>query len=146
MAGQEGHAMSDESTIPSRASGRERRRRMGRSAGFAGRAAEDAALRRYARAGARLLSRNWRASRACGGGELDLVLEADGAIVFVEVKARRTLAEAAHALRPAQRARILRAAEAYLAERGATGRAIRFDVALCDRMGGMEIVENALWT
>ncbi len=131
---------------PIQSPGRARRQRQGRSAGFAGRAAEDAALRRYVRTGARLLSRNWRASRAFGGGELDLVVETGDSIVFVEVKARRTLEEAAYALRPAQRSRILRAAEAYLAESGATGRNVRFDVALCDRMGAMEIVENALWT
>jgi putative endonuclease len=49
-----------------------------------GRAGEEAALRVYARRGFRLLAQNWR----CPLGEIDLVVERDGLLVFCEVKAR----------------------------------------------------------
>ena len=64
-------------------------------------------------------------------GEIDLVAEREGLLAFIEVKARSSLAEAASALGPRQRARLSAAAECWLAEnpgRGAAG--VRFDVLL----------------
>jgi len=64
-------------------------------------------------------------------GELDLVTERDGLLAFIEVKARPSLAEAAFALGPRQRARLLAAAECWLAENpGHGGAGIRFDLLL----------------
>lgn len=111
----------------------------GRAAGLAGAAAEEIAERLYQGLGGRVAARRWR----CAGGEIDLVVELGGETVFVEVKARRDLADAARALRPAQAARLALAAELYLADRGGGG-ACRFDVVLVDRAGRVERIENAL--
>ncbi|SES66778.1 YraN family protein [Oceanicella actignis] len=127
---------------PDFSSMRQRRRAAGKTAGRLGRAAEDAALRRYCRAGARPRARNWRAPRAFGGGELDLVIDEGGVVVFVEVKARRTHDDALSCLTAAQRRRILAAAEAYLWTEGAAGREVRFDLALYDGAGRLEVMKN----
>jgi len=114
----------------------------GRLANAAGVAAEDAVARAYAARDARERERRWRG----GGGEIDLVMTgARGEIVFVEVKHAATHAAAAAALGPAQKARLFTAAEAYLASlpTGADT-PCRFDAALVDRAGRVEIIENAL--
>lgn len=77
-------------------------------------------------------------------GEIDLVAERDGLLAFVEVKARPTLATAAIALGPRQRARLLAAAEIALAEHPQWGRAgVRFDVLLVDATGCVRRIANA---
>jgi len=113
----------------------------GRTSHLHGLAAEDAVLRHYEARGARLLARRARTA----AGEIDLVVEAAGAVVFVEVKARRSLADAAHALSARQGARLAAAAELWLAEAGyPPGTDLRLDVALADRAGGLRVIENAL--
>lgn len=105
-----------------------------------GRAAEDGVLRLYERRGHVLLARRWRSA----AGEIDLVLRKDGVVVFVEVKRARDIATAAGRIGPRQMARILRAAEAFLGGQPAgTDSPARFDVALADSTGRIEIVENA---
>src|ERR1700722_5331573 len=49
-----------------------------------------------------------------GAGELDLVVADHETLVFVEVKARRSMAEAAYAVSPRQQARLLEAANMAL--------------------------------
>jgi putative endonuclease len=64
-------------------------------------------------------------------GEIDAVAEKDGLLAFVEVKARRSLREAAEALRPRQQRRLLAAAEILLGANPGWGtRGVRFDVIL----------------
>lgn len=121
----------------------DRRRRVGRRSLHRGAAAEDQALRRYLAQGWRLEARNWRAERIHGGGELDLVLWRDGWFAFVEVKARRSLAEAADAVTAAQFRRIDAASQRFLNLRGADFADRRFDLAICDQWGRLEILENA---
>lgn len=113
----------------------------GRAGYHAGLAAEAAVERRYVARGLEVAARRWRGE----GGEIDLVLRDGAALVFVEVKRSATHARAAHALRPAQAARLMAAAEAFAGgEPAGLLTEMRFDVALVDAAGRIEIVENAL--
>jgi putative endonuclease len=60
-------------------------------------------------------------------GEIDIVARRGNTLVIVEVKARRSLEEAAQAVSPQQWGRLLRAAEILLA-REVEGTNLRFDV------------------
>jgi len=62
-----------------------------------------------------ILARGWSRGRGTGAGEIDIVARRGRTLVFVEVKARPDLEQAAHALRPAQQQRIGRGALAFLA-------------------------------
>lgn len=78
-------------------------------------------------------------------GELDLVAEKDGLLAFVEVKARPSLYEAAFALQPRQQARLMAAAEAWMAENpGHGGAGVRFDVLLVAADGAVKRIRDAL--
>lgn len=67
-------------------------------------------------------------------GEVDAVAEKDGLLAFVEVKARPSLAEAAHALGARQQSRLMAAAEILLGEHPEWGAAgVRFDVMVVDK-------------
>ena len=84
-----------------------------------GDAAEQRALAHLQGAGLRLLARNYRvaAGPRARGGEVDLILrERDGTVVFVEVRARRSLAHggAAASITPTKQRRIVFAARHYL--------------------------------
>ena len=75
----------------------------------------------------RLVARNV----VCRGGEIDLVMrERDGALVFVEVRARaqRHYGGAAASIGWQKRQRLVRAARHYLATRVSVVLACRFDV------------------
>lgn len=77
--------------------------------------------------GYRLLARNFRS----GAGEIDLVARRGAVLAMVEVKTRGDLASASEALGARQRARIVRATEAFLQQRPNLARlSIRFDVIL----------------
>ena len=78
------------------------------------------------------------------GGELDLIAEKSGLLAFVEVKARPSLRDAAHALTPRQQDRLMRAAEIWLAANpghGAEG--MRFDVILVAADGTARRIADA---
>lgn len=78
-------------------------------------------------------------------GELDMVAEKDGLLAFVEVKARPSLYEAAFALQPRQQARLMAAAEAWMAENPGHGVAgVRFDVLLVAADGAVKRIRDAL--
>ena len=77
--------------------------------------------------GYRLLARNFRS----GAGEIDLIARRGAVLAMVEVKTRGDFASASEALGPRQRARIARAAEAFLQQRPYLAQlSVRFDVIL----------------
>ena len=88
---------------------------------------ERSAWEAYRRRGYRLVARNWR----CPLGELDLVLEKDGRIVFCEVKARTTsrLGLPYEAVTPAKQRKLRALAEVFSGRRPQPPRGYRFDVA-----------------
>ena len=113
----------------------------GQVAHHSGRAAEDIVAGIYARSGRQVAHRRWRGQ----GGEIDLIVREADAVVFVEVKKARDFAGAARAFTPRQAGRVMTAAEEFVAgePRGALTQ-MRFDLALVDGAGRVEIIENAL--
>lgn len=97
-------------------------------------------LRLYGASGKDVLERRWRGSRA----EIDLILKDGDVLVFVEVKKSRSFDAALLSLGPAQRRRITQAAAEYLG-RAALGQLtdVRFDLAMVNGIGAVEIFENA---
>ena len=104
-----------------------------------GRAAEEEAARLYEAQGATITGRRVRTD----AGEIDLIAEFPNLLIFIEVKARRTVEQALHALTPAQRARIAAAAQAIAAER-APHADFRIDLVALGADGRLTTVENAL--
>jgi putative endonuclease len=77
--------------------------------------------------GWRILARRFRVP----SGEIDLIARRGRVLAAIEVKARDSLAAAAHALAPQQRRRVARALDHFLALRPELARLdIRFDVML----------------
>ncbi|MDD2676862.1 MAG: YraN family protein, partial [Methylacidiphilaceae bacterium] len=91
-----------------------------------GRWGEREAARFLRRKGYRILLRNVR----IGGGEIDLVCRDASVLVFVEVKTRSSTdyGEPAEAVDAQKRARLVRAAYAYLEELGQDDVTYRFDI------------------
>lgn len=105
-----------------------------------GLSAEAAVEAHYEARGARCVQRRWRGA----GGEIDLIFEEPGAVVFVEVKQARDFATAARRISAAQRSRLFAAAETYLGTFPVGPlQDCRFDVALVDGTGRIQIAENA---
>ena len=63
-----------------------------------------------------VLARNWRGGR----GELDIVAEKEGALRFVEVKARQKVEDGLYAVTFSKRMKLASAAEAWIAQSRAT--------------------------
>lgn len=107
----------------------------------AGLSAEDQVARDYQRRGYPVAAHRWRGK----GGEIDLVARDGDGFVFVEVKKSGSHARAAERLSLRQISRLYDAASEFLAQcpRGLNTLA-RFDVALVDGQGRIEILENAL--
>lgn len=107
----------------------------------AGRVAEENVARTYERRGFQIAARRWRGK----GGEIDLIARKDGAVVFVEVKHSRSHARAAEHLSARQIERLFHTAAEFL-EGEPAGQLTdsRFDVALVDGVGRIELLENAL--
>lgn len=95
-----------------------------------GRQAEDAACVALAEAGWSILARRLRTK----AGEIDVVAARHATLAIVEVKARPMLADAAAAVVPAKRNRLIAAAEAMMVEHPdwLVGRSLRFDVIVVD--------------
>ncbi len=101
-----------------------------------GEAAEKRALAWLQARGLGLVQRNYRVARgpSAPGGEIDLVMrEADGTLVFVEVRARRSSAQggAAASIGAGKQRRVLHAAAHYLL-RYPSPPPCRFDVVAID--------------
>lgn len=101
-----------------------------------GRAGEEAAAAYLAGLGYRILERNLRFR----SGELDLVAEEGGFLVFVEVKTRRGtgFGTAAEAVTAEKRRRLVKLASLYLARRGGAPPPCRFDVVTVEAQPGGE--------
>ncbi len=77
-------------------------------------------------------------------GEIDVVAAKDDLLAIVEVKARLTLADAATALGPRQRARLMAASEIALAEHPEWARPnMRFDLIVVDAAGAVRRIADA---
>jgi putative endonuclease len=106
----------------------------------AGLAAENQVEQFYARSGRAVCARRWRGS----AGEIDLIARNGAEVIFIEVKQSATHALAAEHLTPRQMARIYASAAEFLAgEPAGQMTESRFDVALVDAAGRIEILENA---
>jgi putative endonuclease len=117
------------------------RRRLGRTNWQSGAAAEDAAARHYAARGGAVRARRLRTPE----GELDLVVEQAGVVIFVEVK-RRARDHFDSPVSERQWQRLENAALHYMMRvQNETGvqPACRFDVALAGPDGRLRIIENA---
>ncbi len=100
---------------------------------------EDRALQHLQRQGLKLVQRNYRVARgpSARGGEIDLILrDADGTLVFVEVRLRSGTAQggAAASVGAAKRRSLVFAAQHYL-QRLAALPPCRFDVVAIDGEG-----------
>jgi putative endonuclease len=106
-----------------------------------GRAGEDLAARTLQRAGYRIIQRNYR----CPGGEIDIVAEDAGELVFVEVRTRRTggLVSPEESVNRQKQQRIVRAAEHYLTAVDGHERPWRVDVVAIEVDGAGRVCRTA---
>jgi putative endonuclease len=95
-----------------------------------GDAGEELACEHLRRLGLRILARNFR----CRAGEIDVVAEDHGTVVFVEVKERRgeSHGSAVEAVTATKRQRVIRAARIYAALHTVSDAPVRFDVVAID--------------
>ena len=107
----------------------------------AGARAEELCAELLRKAGLRVLARNWR----CRHGEIDLVAEEGGTLVFAEVRYRRNerFGGAAESVTSAKQSRLIAAARLYLMRRPDAN--CRFDVLLLDALdsGRIRWIRNA---
>jgi len=110
-----------------------------------GRDGESAAVAFLKKKGYRILEKNFRAKV----GEIDIIAEQGGVIVFIEVKARASH-EFGHpfmALTPAKQRKIIQTAQTFLARKRISDKPTRFDVVALTLDGPdswkIELLENA---
>ena len=116
------------------------RQTRGQGAYHAGRAAEEIVARDYMRRAGTIAHRRWRGQ----SGEVDLIAREGDRVVFIEVKKSSSFSRAAERLGPRQIARLCHAAEEFVANepRGQLTE-MRFDLALVNATGQVQIIENA---
>lgn len=105
---------------------------------------EDIATLYYQRLGYDVIERNWRAKRF----EIDLIVESQTQIIFVEVKGGKLeyMGHPVHRVDKRKQERLLQAAETYLSVKHTKNKDVRFDVlTVSDTSGGQKIerFENA---
>lgn len=105
-----------------------------------GQAGEDLALAYLQRQGLTLVARNFR----CKGGEIDLIMQDAGSLVFVEVRQRANARHggAAASVTAAKQRRLTLAAQVYL-QRYRMPPACRFDVVAIEA-GALDWLKNAI--
>lgn len=107
---------------------------------YAGLEAERSVARHYLREGYLFAAHRFRSER----GEIDLIMRNARGVVFIEVKQSRTHARAAERVSPRQIERICMTASSFLSgEPEGQDTPARFDVALVDGQGRIEVLENA---
>lgn len=108
-----------------------------------GQSGEDLAADYLVRAGYTILVRNYRQN----SGEIDIIAEEKGTLVFIEVKTRKNLAfgSPAAAVTPRKQRQISKVAQEYLMRHNLFDRPARFDVVsiLMGRVPVIEVVPNA---
>lgn len=107
-----------------------------------GRSAEIAAAAELGRRGYRIIGSNYR----CARGEIDLVAEENGSLVFVEVRCKRSgeYGTPAESITAAKKQKLLVTAQYYLAEHDIKDRDCRFDVVEVISADGKLIVSDVL--
>ncbi len=106
----------------------------------AGQSAELRVATDYERRGFSIAHRRWRGA----GGEIDLIARGDEGLVFIEVKKSTSFDMAAARITPRQTQRICASAAQFLEnEPGGQLTNVRFDAALVDGTGAVQIIENA---
>lgn len=95
-----------------------------------GQKGEELAVSHLEQAGYTILEKNWR----CERGEIDVIVKDGKALVFVEVKTRKSnrFGSAAEAVDARKQARLRLLARHYIHETGTTAGAYRFDVVTVD--------------
>lgn len=108
---------------------------------LAGHAAETSVARQYQRTGHQIVERRWRGR----SGEIDLVTQTGGKVIFIEVKQAATHAQAIERLHQRQIHRISGAIAEYIDQQGCgITTEVQFDLAVVDAQGKIEIIENVL--
>ena len=112
-----------------------------------GKTGEVLARRRLEAMGYRILEANYRAR----GGEIDLVAEKGGSLVFVEVRARTgdAMGSPEESLTAQKRSHLIAAAQEYLQANQAEEREWRIDLVAVEvgksgRLARLDVVENAV--
>ncbi|EBA12293.1 YraN family protein [Roseobacter sp. CCS2] len=114
---------------------------MSGSVGYhAGLAAEEIVANDYTRRDHVVAARRWRGQ----AGEIDLIARQGDTVIFIEVKKSRSFATAAARLGRRQMERILATATEFLAgEPRGQLTDVRFDLAVVNGLGGLNVIENA---
>lgn len=106
----------------------------------AGRVAEDILALDYVRRHHGIAARRWRGR----SGEIDLIARAGDTFVFIEVKKSRSFASASTRLGRRQMDRICATAGEFLAgEPKGQLTDVRFDLAMVNAAGAIQVIENA---
>ncbi len=92
----------------------------------------------------RIIAENYVTGRGTNAGEIDFIAQKGNEIIFVEVKKRKTLTDAAYSISETQKKRIIKGAEAFLKNHPQYQDCdCRFDVVLVDSPLNIEHIPNA---
>jgi len=110
-----------------------------------GQQGEDIAASYFVEKGYKIIERNWR----CSVGELDIIIEKDNTLIFVEVRTRKShrFGTPEESITPAKQARLIELAHTYLQETENPDRSWRIDVAAIEFGPGLpkiNHIENAV--